>query len=136
MREKYGERPYQAARNAMYRSGVDGLLIETAKHGLARRDLIAPVNFFSKVSVDAEGRFAFSPNHSKAGDTVDLRLDMDVLLAYSSAPHPLDPAPEYAPKKVGLAVWRSGPAPQDDYCRSFRAENARALFNADMLYLA
>lgn len=136
MREKYGERPYQTARNAMYRSGVDGLLIETAKHGLAWRDLIAPVNFFSKVSVDAEGRFAFSPNHCKAGDHVDLRLDMDVLLAYSTAPHPLDPAPGYAPKKVGIAAWRSGAAPRDDYCRGFRPENARALFNADMQYLA
>jgi uncharacterized protein YcgI (DUF1989 family) len=120
----------------MYRSGVDGLLIEIAKHGLARRDLIAPVNFFSKVSVDAEGRFAFAPKHCKAGDSVDLRLDMDVLLAYSTAPHPLDPAPDYAPKKVGLAAWRSGAASKDDYCRGFRAENARALFNADMQYLA
>lgn len=136
MREKYGERPYQSARNAMYRSGVDGLLIETAKHGLAKRDLIAPVNFFSKVSVDAEGRFAFSPNHCKAGDHVDLRLDMDVLLAYSTAPHPLDPAPGYAPKKVGIAAWWSGAAPRDDYCRGFRPENARALFNADMQYFA
>lgn len=133
---KYGARDYQQARNGMYRSGRDGLLIEIGKYGLGKRDLVAPVNVFSKVTVDAEGRFAFVREHARAGDHVDLRLDMDVILAYSTAPHPLDPAPGYAPKKVGLALWRSGPAPADDFCRGFRPENARALHNSDMLYLA
>jgi len=136
MREKYGEHNYQQHRNGMYRSGRDGLLIEIGKYGLAKRDLVAPVNFFSKVTVDAEGRFEFVPGHAKAGDYVDLRLDMDVLAAFSAAPHPLNPAPVYPANKIGLAVWRSGPAPADDYCRAFRPENARALHNTDMLYLA
>ena len=135
MHEKYGDHPYQTFRNGMYRSGRDGLLIEIGKHGLGKRDLVAPVNFFSKVTVDAEGRFHFVPGHGKAGDHVDLRMDMDVLVAFSTSPHPLDPAPDYPAKKVGLAAWRSGPAPADDYCRAFRPENARALHNSDMLYL-
>ncbi len=136
LRDKYRPHAYQAYRNAMYRTGRDGLLIEIGKYGLAKRDLIAPVNFFSKVVVDGEGRFRFVGDHSKAGDHVDLRMDMDVLLAFSSAPHPLDMSPVYAAKKVGLAVWRSGPASGEDYCRRFRPENARALHNADLLYLA
>ena len=135
MTEKYGVRNYQSARNGMYRSGRSGLLIEIGKYGLARQDLIAPVNFFSKVTVDDEGRFSFDANHCKTGDSVDLRLDMDVILALSSAPHPLDPAPTYSARPIGLALWRSGPATKDDYCRSFRPENARALHNSDMLYL-
>jgi urea carboxylase-associated protein 2 len=135
MHEKYGDHAYQQYRNGMYRSGRDGLLIEIGKYGLAKCDLVAPVNFFSKVTVNMEGRFRYVENHAKAGDHVDLRLDMDVLVAFSSAPHPLDPNPSYAPGKVGLAVWRSGPAPEDDYCRAFRHENARALYNTDMLYL-
>ena len=77
----------------------------------------------------------FVPNHCKAGDYVELRFDMDTLVAYSSAPHPLDPRPHYAPAKVGLVAWRSGTARADDYCRRFRPENARALHNADMQYL-
>ncbi len=136
MSEKYGAHGYQQFRNGMYRSGRSGLLIEIGKYGLAKRDLIAPVNLFSKVSVDEEGRFQFVPEHGKAGDYVELRFDMDVILAFSTAPHPLDPSPTYAPKKVGISVWRSGPAPADDYCRSFRPECARALHNSDMLYLA
>jgi urea carboxylase-associated protein 2 len=135
MREKYGDHAYQENRNGMIRSGRDGLLIEIGKYGLAKRDLVAPVNFFSKVTVDAEGRFRYVPDHAQAGDHVDLRLDMDVLVAFSAAPHPLNPAPVYPSGKIGIAVWRSGPAPADDYCRAFRPENARALHNTDMLYL-
>jgi urea carboxylase-associated protein 2 len=134
MNEKYGEKRYGDARNAMHRSGKDGLLIEIGKYGLTRRDLIAPVNLFSKVSVDEQGRFAFAPEHSQAGDFVELRFDMDVILAVSSAPHALDPNPVYAPKKIGLLAWRCGAAPANDACRAFRPENARALHNTDMLY--
>jgi len=135
MAQKYGEQRYEQARNAMYRSGKDGLLIEIGKYGLGKRDLIAPVNLFSKVSVDAQGRFGFAANHAKAGDFAELRFDMDVILAVSSAPHALDPAPVYAPKKVGLLAWRCGAAPANDVCRAFRPENARALHNTDVLYL-
>jgi urea carboxylase-associated protein 2 len=134
LKQKYGARAFEQYRNAMYRNGKDGLLIEIGKYGLNKRDLIAPVNLFSKISVDEEGRFRFAENHTKAGDYVELRFDMDVLLAYSTAPHALDPNPGYAPKKVGLVAWRSGSAPADDYCRSFRPENARAIHNSDMLY--
>ncbi len=135
LKQKYGTRAFEQYRNAMYRNGKDGLLIEIGKYGLNKRDLIAPVNLFSKLSVDEEGRFRFAENHSKADDHVELRFDMDVLLAYSTAPHALDPNPEYAPKKVGLVAWRCGLAAADDYCRRFRPENARAIHNSDMLYL-
>lgn len=135
MNHKYGSHAYQEYRNSMYRSGKDGLLIEIGKYGLQRRDLVAPVNFFSKVSVDVEGCFAFAPDHTPAGSSVDLRLDMDLIVAVSAAPHPLDPRPAYAPGAVGIAAWRCGPAPADDYCRAFRPECARALYNSDLLNL-
>ncbi|HEX5372362.1 MAG TPA: urea amidolyase associated protein UAAP1 [Aquabacterium sp.] len=135
MAQRYGEHRFEQHRNAMHRSGKDGLLIEIGKHGLSRRDLIAPVNLFSKVSVDAEGRFDFASSHAHVGDMVELRCDMDLVLALSTAPHPLDPSPTYAPRKVGIVAWRSGPAPADDDCRTFCGENARAHHNTDMLYL-
>jgi len=126
---------YATHRNAMARAGHEGLLVELAKHGLAPRDLIAPVNFFSKVTVDEAGGFAFAGGHAIEGAMVELRGEMDLLLAWSSAPHPLDPASAYAPAPVGLAAWRSGPAPAEDPCRRFRPENARALHNTELLYL-
>ena len=132
MAAQYGERRFEAARNAMYRSGRDGLLIEIGKHGLGARDLIAPVNLFSKVSVDETGRFEFAAHHAPAGAMVELRMDMDVIVAMSTAPHPLSPATTYAPGKVGVAAWRSGPAAADDFCRHFRPECARAHHNSDV----
>jgi urea carboxylase-associated protein 1 len=87
MRAKYGEHGYQQYRNGMYRSGRDGLLIEIGKYGLTRRDLVAPVNFFSKVSVDGRP-LRLPPRPRPAGDHVDLRLDMDVIVAVSAAPTP------------------------------------------------
>jgi urea carboxylase-associated protein 2 len=134
MHAKYGEHAYPQHRNGMYRAGKDGLLIEIGKYGLTRRDLVAPVNFFSKTRVDSEGRFVFDGDHACAGEAVDLRLDMDVIVAVSAAPHPLDPRPDYAPAAVGITAWRSGPAPADDYCRSFRPEGGRALQLTDLYY--
>lgn len=135
MAAQYGTHRFEAHRNGMHRSGKDGLLIEIGKHGLSRRDLIAPVNLFSKVSVDEDGRLHFAAGHSRAGDIVELRCDMDLILAVSTAPHPLDPAQVYAPGKVGIVAWRSGPAPADDVCRTSRGENARAHHNTDQFYL-
>ncbi len=135
MEAKHGAHRFEQARNGMDRSGKDGLLIEIGKHGLGRRDLIAPVNLFSKVSVDGEGRFHFASDHSQAGDFVELRCDMDLILAVSTAPHPLDPRQTYAPGKVGVVAWRKGPAAADDVCRTFRPENARAHHNTDQFCL-
>lgn len=135
MERRFGSHRFEAHRNGMHRSGKDGLLIEIGKHGLGRRDLIAPVNLFSKVTVDDEGRFHFAPGHSQAGDFVELRLDMDVIVAISTAPHPLNPNEAYAPPQVGVVAWHSGPAAADDFCRTFRGENARAHHNSDVFAL-
>jgi len=88
------------------------------------------------VTVEADGRFVFDDQRRTAGASVELRCDMDVIVAVSTAPHPLDPRPGYQPGKVGIAAWKSGAAPADDYCRGFRPECARALHNADVFALA
>jgi urea carboxylase-associated protein 2 len=131
---KYGAHRYQEHRNAMFRNGKDSLLIELGKWGLGIRDLVPNVNFFSKVAVDAGGRLQFVEGHSKAGDYVELRFEMNALLALSTAPHPLDPAPAYSAKPVGIAAWRSGPASQDDICRLHCPENQRGFVNTELLY--
>lgn len=126
---KYGERRFQAARNGMFRSAREGLLKEIGRWGLGRRDLHANVNFFSKVTADGEGNLTFDPAHAKAGGFVDIRFDMHVLVALSTAPHPLAPKTAWDPKPVKMTAWRAGIAPSDDYCRNFRGENQRAFLN-------
>ena len=128
MLERFGTKRFQEHRNAMQRSGKEGLLKEMGRWGLGKRDLHANVNFFSKVIADADGNLAFAPG-KPGGTFVDVRFDMDVLLAISTCPHPLDPATAYDPKPVRMTAWRAGIAPADDYCRNFRGENQRAFQN-------
>lgn len=134
VRAKYGESRYQEARNAMYRNGRDSLLVELSKWGLGLRDMAPTVNLFSKVVVDGDGRLAFASGNSVAGDYVELRFEMDCLLALSSAPHPLDPAPEYAPKRVAMVAWQSGVAGPNDLCRHSCPENQRGYANTELVY--
>ncbi|MDQ8037651.1 MAG: urea carboxylase-associated family protein [Pedobacter sp.] len=126
---KYGKGDYQEKRNDWIRSGRDLLLVELGKHGLNRRDLVANLNVFSKVSTDAEGNLAFAEGHADEGDFVDLRADMNVLVVLANVQHPLDPNPAYAPVPVKAEIWQCGLADEDDVCRLSRAENARGLAN-------
>ena len=132
---QYGETSFQTDGNEMYRSGKDGLLIELAKHGLGKRDLIATVNFFSKVSSNEAGDLSFINNHSITGSHVDIRFDMDILLVISAAPHPLDTKTVYAPADVKLSAWHVGNAERDDVCRNSCLQNSRGFINTERYYL-
>lgn len=132
---QYGKTNYQTHRNAMYRNGKDGLLIELAKYGMGKRDLVANVNFFSKVIPDEAGNLHFVNAHSKAGHYVDVRFDMNVLLIVSAAPHPLNPSISYQPASVKLSAWHAGLAGTDDICRKHCEQNSRGFVNTERYYL-
>jgi urea carboxylase-associated protein 2 len=132
--KKYGKADYQDFRNAMHRNARDSFIVELGKWGLGKRDIVPNVNFFSKVSTDAEGNLRFASNHTKAGNFVDLRFDMNVLVVMSACQHPLDPNPKYEPKSVRLQAWHCGTAQEDDYCRNFRPENKRGFYNTELLF--
>jgi urea carboxylase-associated protein 2 len=135
VRQKYGERTYQQARNNWYRNAHDNFLVELGKHGLGARDLVANVNFFSRLDADGEGRLTFRADHSKPGDFVDLRAEMNVLVVLNACPHPLDSKADYAPKRITLTVLQTPPPAADDYCRNFRDENQRS-FTLTERYIA
>jgi uncharacterized protein YcgI (DUF1989 family) len=131
LEQRYGVKRYELHRNQMHRSGRDGLLVEIAKYGLTARDLMTPVNLFTRLRTDEQGRFCFDPIADIAGRSVDLRCDMDLIVAVSSAPHPLDDAPAWAPAAIGVAAYQVGPAKQDDWCRLSSPEAERAHYNTD-----
>lgn len=134
VRARYGEATYQQARNGWHRNAHDNFLIELGKHGLGARDLVANVNFFSRVDVNDEGKMTFHPGNSHAGATVDLRAETDVLVVLNTCPHPLDAAVPYGPKPVRLTFLRTLPPAADDYCRNFRGENERAFQLTERLH--
>jgi hypothetical protein len=136
IRDKYGIKRFQEDRNAMYRSAREGFLKELAKWGLGKRDVVANVNFFSKVTAEEDGTLVFHSNHVGAGDFVDLRFEMNALVALSTSVHPLDSNPAYEPKAVKLTAWRSGVAPADDQCRNLCPENTRGFINTERYFAA
>jgi len=126
---KYGRRSFQEARNDCYRDARSCFLIELAKWGLGKRDLVPNLNWFSKVVPDGEGRLRFVPGASAPGSTVALRFEMDTLVVLNTCQHPLDPNPDYAPGEVKLAVLETPEPTADDPCFQSRPENLRAFEN-------
>ncbi len=134
-RAKYGEHSYQDFRNDWFRNARDNFLVELGKHGLGERDFAANINFFSRVTVDGDGRMALAANHCPANASITLRTEMNVLLALSNTPHPLAPSGEYPRCRMKLEILPAEPPAADDFCRNFRPECARALALTDRLYL-
>ena len=122
--EKFGEGTYLALRNERFRNTRDNFLTELGKYELSIRDIMANVNFFTKIVADADGNLQWIDN-SKPGGYVELRAELNTLLVLSNTPHPLDPATQYNPTPVGLAIRTGEPAPADDPCRLMRPENGR-----------
>ncbi|RQW64963.1 urea amidolyase associated protein UAAP1 [Vibrio viridaestus] len=127
--DKWGERNYQADRNQWKQNGYDALLVEVAKYGLGKRDLAANLNLFSCVKTDEEGNLQFVNDHSKAGDSIALRFEMDTLVVMTTCPHPMNPATEYPFKPVEIALYEAAPVQSDDACVTSREENGRGFEN-------
>lgn len=127
--EKWGETSFQEHRNEWQRNGHDSFLVELAKYGLGKQDLAANVNFFSKVVVDSEGVLRYAPTHSRPGDSIKLRFEMDTLVLFHTCPHPLNPAAEYPRRPILFQVRRAPVVASDDFCMNFRPENRRGFRN-------
>jgi urea carboxylase-associated protein 2 len=134
MLARYGSGAYQKLRNDFYRNTRDNFITELGKYDLGKRDLGPNVNFFVKVTADEEGTLTWVEN-KKPGAFVELRAELNTLVVLSNTPHPLDPAPTYSPKPVGLEVRPGAPAGPDDPCRRSRQENERG-FKLTELYFA
>jgi hypothetical protein len=128
----YGNSSYASDRNDWRRSARTGLMAEVRKHGRGEGDLHASVNLFSKASIDDSAGLSFVPGHSRAGDWVTLRTEVDLLVVLSTAPHPLDLL--WQPADVRIEVTPAQPVAPDDPSRMFRAESARALDEARFVF--
>jgi uncharacterized protein YcgI (DUF1989 family) len=131
-----GATRFQEQRNERHGNGRDAMLNELGKYGLGARDLVANINFFSKVSVSESGALTLQRDHCKAGDYVELRFEMDTLALFYAGPHPLASGAQFEASPVRLTAWHSGPAPPRDPCRDRCAENRRGFRNTEMMYIA
>jgi len=116
------------------RNTRDNLLAAAAKLGLSLRDVPPCATFFAPVSVDPAGRFVWNMARKHKGDFVDLRAEMNLLLALSNCPHPLDPAAAVAAGAITLIRHRAPAPAADDPCRTASPEAARAFTFTDRLF--
>jgi uncharacterized protein len=124
----------QAAFGATTRNTQDNFLSAAAKVGLGLRDIPPCVTFFAPVSVDEKGRFLWNSGRKRAGDFVDLRAEMNLVLVLSNCAHPLDPARPAAAEAITLIRHHApSPAP-DDPCRTTSPEIIRAFEFTDRLF--
>ncbi|MFC0211285.1 urea amidolyase associated protein UAAP1 [Paenibacillus chartarius] len=127
---KYGTTTYQAQRNEWFRSGLENVTVELVRNGLGARDIVPPVNVFSKVVVEESGALRFVEGHCPAGARLTLRTEMDVLVVVSNTPNPLDPRTAYPSVPVELTVREARPVDaENDVCVNHRGENRRAFEN-------
>jgi urea carboxylase-associated protein 2 len=135
VKKSFGEGSYQDLRNDFLRNAHDHFLIELAKHGLGLRDVVANVNFFSKVTVDDSGHLEYHAAGCPAGARVTLRSEIDLLLVLSNSPHPMHPGGGYPRIPVRISISHCEAAGADDFCRNFRPECGRAMQLSERLYL-
>jgi uncharacterized protein len=82
----------------------DNLLNALAPFGLGKKDIVANLNFFMYVPIGANGEMAIVDGLSKPGDYIDLRAEMDVLVALSNCPQINNPANNYHPTPIRLSI--------------------------------
>lgn len=120
-RARYGDK--------VLRNTRDNFILAAGKLGYDKRDIPSALTFFAPVRTDADGVFHWLEGKRQAGDFVDLRAEMDLIVALSNCPHPLDPAPDYAPPAVEAIRFRAPAPAADDLCRTATIEAVRGFEN-------
>jgi urea carboxylase-associated protein 2 len=119
---------------AVTRNTQQNFVSAASKVGLGIRDIPPCVTFFAPVSIDQAGRFEWRDGRKKAGDFVDLRAEMNLIIVASNCAHPMDPSAVPPSNAVTLIKHLPPPAVADDLCRTASQEAARAFAFTDQLY--
>jgi urea carboxylase-associated protein 2 len=114
-----------------YPNARDRLVVAMAKLGLEARDLPPSLGLFKGVRVATDGALVLDACPGSPGTHVDLRAELDVLVAIANAPHALDRRPAYTCTPLRLTAWRGSPTRADDPLRSSTPEIGRAFLNTD-----
>jgi urea carboxylase-associated protein 2 len=118
---KYGE-------TALHRNTRDNFLLAAAKLGLGPRDVGPCITFFAGVATNDVGRLVWT-SAPTATPSVDLRAEMNLLVALSNCPHPIAPARTFVAPPARAVIWRSPPPTPSDPLRMASEEAGRAFEN-------
>jgi urea carboxylase-associated protein 1 len=83
---------------------VENFLEANLAQGRGKRDIVSNINFFMNVPVEADGALGIVDGISAPGLLVDLRAEMDVIVAVSNCPQINNPCNAFNPTPVRMIV--------------------------------
>ncbi len=83
---------------------VENFLLEGARWGLGKRDLVSNVNWFMNVPVDADGSLGIVDGISAPGLSVSIRAEKDLLVLVSNCPQMNNPCNAFNPTPVRMLI--------------------------------
>lgn len=88
-----------------FHSCRENFLVEGARYGLAKRDIVPNLNFFMNVPIDPDGKCTVVDGVSIPGDYVEMRAVMDVLCLISNCPQVLNPCNGFFPTPIRAIIF-------------------------------
>jgi uncharacterized protein len=86
----------------------DSYLLAAAQYdhlGIGKRDLSHNINFFMNVPVTQDGGLTFADGLSGAGQYVEMRAAMDIIVLISNCPQLNNPCNAYNPTPLEVLIW-------------------------------
>ncbi len=88
----------------------DNFLLEVARHGLTKRDVVPNINFFMNVPIAANGDLVIADGISAPGAAVEMVAEMDVLVVISNCPQVNNPCNGFNPTPIRVQVFEDAGA--------------------------
>lgn len=85
---------------------VENFLLEGARHGLGKRDIVSNINWFMNVPVEADGTLGIVDGISAPGKSVTLQAEIDTLVLVSNCPQINNPCNGFDPTPVRMVITR------------------------------
>lgn len=76
-----------------------------APYGIPLTEIPYAFNIFMNAPVEADGRIAIREPLSKPGDSIDLRAEMDLIVAISNCPQERNPCNAFKPTRLQVILW-------------------------------
>lgn len=83
----------------------DNFLDIMTELNLSKRDIVSNINFFMHVPIEPNGKLAIVDGVSAPGKYIDLRAEMDVIIAISNCPQVNNPCNAFNPTPIRVTVW-------------------------------
>ncbi|MEM8853999.1 MAG: urea amidolyase associated protein UAAP2 [Pseudomonadota bacterium] len=83
----------------------ENFVVEAARWGMTKRDIVSNINFFMNVPIEPDGRLAIVDGLSEPGNFVELVAHMDVICLISNCPQINNPCNGFNPTPIDVLIW-------------------------------